>query len=142
MKLKKRQLDIDYDYSFPLWGIVSDVIEYKLAFWINDYLKINLARQPNQTIALNNHKSLTVLHFLEKTQHVTFRLIKNKLLQPHHQLFLVPELKNVDYFFIMEDDTGNVDPALIYEKLRSVSMIQHVMELEVEKLKSKDNLLF
>jgi len=54
---------------------------------------------------------------------------------------LIPELKNLDYFLLVQDETEQLDLSNFMEKLSKNSLVQSIVRIDISKLKSKENLL-
>jgi hypothetical protein len=54
---------------------------------------------------------------------------------------LIPELRNLDYFLLVQDQTQQLSIATFMDHLGKNPLIQSVVKLDVSKIKSKDNLL-
>ena len=67
-----------------------------------------------------------------------FTLVQNK----GSNAYLVPEKKELDYLLIIRDDYPEKIPNQIKTELGKVDLIQAIFLLPVEKLKSKENLIF
>jgi hypothetical protein len=57
------------------------------------------------------------------------------------KVFLLPELKKVDYFLKIESD-DDLELAGIVKKLKSIKSLSTVYVVETETIKSKNNLIF
>lgn len=55
--------------------------------------------------------------------------------------YLIPEKPQADYLFLIKEDSG-VDINDLLQRLRSISFVLTTFMIEVETLKSKDNLVF
>jgi hypothetical protein len=55
--------------------------------------------------------------------------------------YLIPELKNLDYFLLVQDETEQLDLSNFMEKLSQNSLVQSIVRIDISKLKSKENLL-
>jgi hypothetical protein len=74
--------------------------------------------------------------------HGFIQLLKNKALNSAQQLaYLVPELKNLDYFLLVQDETEQLDLSNFMEKLSRNPLVQSIVRIDISKLKSKENLL-
>ena len=56
--------------------------------------------------------------------------------------YLIPELKDYDYFIHILDDGCIFDEEWIRDQLNECSAIQYTKIIDVNELKSKDNLIF
>jgi hypothetical protein len=53
----------------------------------------------------------------------------------------VPELRSMDYFLLCQDFTFEVDLNMYIDGLSGVRGIQSIVKIDINKLKSKENLL-
>jgi hypothetical protein len=69
-------------------------------------------------------------------------MLKNKAVDDEQLKYLNPELKEVDYFFIIdtEDDTFPIEN--LYHCLNDLNSVQYLLSIDINNLKSKDNLIF
>jgi len=54
---------------------------------------------------------------------------------------LIPELKNLDYFLLVQDETEEMDLINFVKKLSQNPLVQSIVRIDISKLKSKENLL-
>lgn len=58
------------------------------------------------------------------------------------KVYLLPELKNVDYFLKIKNNKGIFDLEQIIKKINTINRIATVYAVIPEKIKSKNNLIF
>ncbi|MGY6521587.1 MAG: IPExxxVDY family protein [Mongoliitalea sp.] len=140
--MKKNKLVFDYQFDFEILGFVAPVKDYKLAWAINKQLDLRLKKVDDYYLELLNQPDLFVPQFLEKKEHGFVQLLKNKsnTFGPT-SAYLIPELKMMDYFMLIQDFTEELNLNTYIERLSSVDFIQNVVKIDVTKLKSKENLL-
>ena len=139
--MKKNKLSVTLDFDFELMGILSQAPEYKLAWSINQQLKINLTRASETRIEFINTTDLLISYYIFETENSLLRLIKNK----SHEgtaLYLLPEIKQMDYILQLYNHSGAFDSKNIFSTLAKNSEIQFITKIDIEKLKSKENLIF
>ena len=142
--------DLENDYT--LIGIHSNIEPYKLAFKINQKLKIQLKRcsydisfkDKNSIFDLYKHSSETYNTKLYLILNKSFneRKIKGQLLFENlsESSFLIPELKKVEYFLKIEG--GNFNIKTLLNKLIEIDNIISCYRTEITATKSKYNLIF
>ena len=142
--MKKNKLVIDYEFNFELIGILTQVKEYKLAWTINQTLNIHLKKCEDFVIQFLNNKSLTISNYLFKTGRSKIRLLKNKSYEKNenNELYLLPEIRQFDYLLQIYNEGDSFDSKMIREKLAENIFIDYITPIELDKLKSKDNLIF
>jgi hypothetical protein len=140
--MKRAKLLIEPTFDFDLLGLVSPVKDYKMAWLINQILGLNLIRSEEIFIEFLNMPNLEISQYFLSLPHGYIQLLKNKSLNSTQQLaYLVPELRNMDYFLLVQDETGQMDLSHCAGLLAKNSLIQSAVRLDVTKLKSKENLL-
>ncbi len=160
LKLNLGEFDaIDYH----LIAIHTSLEDYRLAYFINQKLSINLSKSCNEIqIKIKEGETRFSRFCYEGTENeISWDLIQNKnevLQEKQKQLtqdlfsdikmevatkvFLLPEFKKVDYFFKIEntDDTLNLDEIKIL--LNTINKVSAAYSIETTKIKSKNNLIF
>jgi len=142
LKLDQDQLVEDFFDSTHLIGIVSTARDYQVCWQINRHLFCDFRVNNSLEIRLTkSHRSFhfTVFEFLEPTNSVSHYLYNN-----HCQAeFLLPELKNIDYVWMVKGDYYQLqDVKKLIEQLRSVAVVQLVSLLDIREIKNKMNLIF
>jgi hypothetical protein len=68
-------------------------------------------------------------------------LFSNNALEVATKVFLLPELKKVDYFLKIESD-DDIKITDIVKKLKNIKSLSTVYVVDTETIKSKNNLIF
>ena len=107
----RNKLRIEYDFEFELLAINASVKEYKLAWILNKELGLSFHKEPNIEIEFLADKMMSISNFICTTEHQTMRLLSNRAenLEEKFNAFLIPELKNFDYFVMIEDESDTFD---------------------------------
>lgn len=142
--MKPIKLVVEYDYDFEIIGLITSLKGHKLAWMINNALKIELSKEEDINIDFLNEGQLVIINYIYQTEYSIFRLIRNKSCEFVNiaSPYLVPELKEYDYFIQFEDESSTFGISEIKEKLKNISGIEYIKVIETENLKSKDNLIF
>jgi hypothetical protein len=142
--MAKNKLDISYEIDFDLIAINASIKEYKLAWVLNKSLGWDLAKKNNIEIEFTGNKSLSVSNYFYKTEYQSFRLIKNRAedLEEQFNAFLIPELKNFDYFVMLENESDSFDLNSFISKIKQIPFVQFAVIVDTAALKSRDNLIF
>lgn len=142
--MKKNKLIVEYEYDFHLLGVISPGKEYKLAWLINEVLGIRLIKAKDLVLEFLNNKNIIISNYLFKTEHSIFRLIRNKSYGRNNegQSYLLPELKDFDYLIIFKGFEDTYNTSEIIDKLKLIKEIQYLQKIEINALKSKENLIF
>ena len=142
--------DLENDYT--LIGIHSNIEPYKLAFKINQKLKIQLKRcsydisfkDKNSIFDLYKHSSETynTKIYLILNKSFNERKIRGQLLFENlsESSYLIPELKKVEYFLKIEG--GNFNIKTLLNRLIEIDNIISCYRTKITATKSKYNLIF
>ena len=142
--------DLENDYT--LIAIHSNTEPYKLAFEINQKLKIQLKRCSYDVSFGGNNSMFDLYKHISETYNTKLYLILNKTLSEKEikdQLlfenlsessFLIPELKKVEYLLKIEGGGFNVQNLL--RKLNELDSIISCYKAKIKTVKSKYNLIF
>ncbi|WP_339877384.1 IPExxxVDY family protein [uncultured Algoriphagus sp.] len=140
--MKKAKLLIEHTYDFDLIGLVSPVKDYKMAWMINRDLDLNLVMWEDIVLDFVTSPALKISQYFLSLPHGFIQLLRNKALNSTNQVsYLIPELKSMDYFLLVQDRTFQISINTFADQLVKNPEIQNVMKLDVTKLKSKENLL-
>jgi hypothetical protein len=142
--MKTIKLVVEYDYEFELVGLISSLKGHKLAWTLNNELKIELKKEEDICIDFLHEGQLVIINYNFETEHSNFRLIKNKSCEFANiaSPYLIPELKEYDYFIQVKDESGFFNISEVIEKLKNINGVEYMKIIETENLKSKDNLIF
>ena len=142
--MKTIKLSIDYDFDFEVIGLITSLKGYKLAWCINNELRIDLRKEEDISIDFLKEGKLVIINYNFKTEHSNFRLIKNKSCEFVNiaSPYLIPELKEYDYFIQLQDENSGLNALSIKDRLNNISGIEYIKIVETENLKSRDNLIF
>ncbi len=140
--MKKNKLLIDYEYDFSLFSLLTNLREYKLAWHINQVLHIRLVKEEDLRFNFLNSQNLIISNYKFATEHTTFRLLKNKSVQEGSNSCLIPELSQFDYL-IMLQGVGDFFEGIDVEKaLKEIPLVQYLSNVNINQLKSRENLIF
>jgi hypothetical protein len=140
--MKKAKLQIEPAFDFELLGIVSPIREYRMAWLVNQELELNLVKADDLELEFLNAEKLEIAQYLLSLPHGFIQLLKNKAINSTQQAaYLIPELKNLDYFLLVQDETEELDLINFVKKLSRNPLVQSIVRIDISKLKSKENLL-
>ncbi|MEK6480788.1 IPExxxVDY family protein [Catalinimonas sp. 4WD22] len=137
-----REIQINIPCNFDLLGIVSSAREYKLAWSLNKSLGLKLAKSQDLVINFVNDHSIIISNFIFTTSHCTFRLLKNCALTESEADFLLPELKNLDYFLLIKNESDTFELDSYVKRLPEIDAVQSFTTINVDNLDNKENLIF
>jgi len=147
-------IDDFYEDSFTLLAIHSSMEDYAIVYALNLCLKGNFKRSA-EDLDISDHISFPIFEWKDKANENYWTLITNNSLQEdnlvrsdlfenepsftkHH---LVPEHKEADFLLKIEHDTSNLEKDTV-KQLLAVPRIITAYVLDVDQLKSKNNLIF
>ena len=157
-------LQIDYDYDFDLIGIHTAEEDYRLCYYLNKFLNISLYRC-KEDVCLKMQRSteerIYALYEYMDTYRNEWFLVANKTysemnrkkvvesgifgLQETRQMkksFLIKEKKNIDFFIQINGSLPQQKKQEIIRKIRSIPAVVTAYEIDVNTLKSRENLIF
>lgn len=160
MAVHKLILDDVFDeVDCTLIAIHATIEDYRLAYFLNSLLSTNLTRKKRDFSFSAGKSTYPIFEWIDSKNLTTWNLVSNtckiEMLKPEstNSLFdinekitkttyLVPEHKAVNYFLKI-DNEFNVSKEK--DILQHILQIQHVVtafSIDINKLKSKDNLIF
>ncbi len=140
--MKVNKLDIEYEFEFELIGIVSAAKDYKLAWAINKSIDIELIRDNDHELFLRKKSKTQFAYYSHHTEHTSFRLFKNRSLNNGSAMgYLIPELKQMDYFLVVEGEEILNNSLNLAQQLNNINVVNTALKIATDKLKSKENLL-
>lgn len=162
MIIHKMNLDEFEKMEYQLVAIHTSLEEYRLAFYINQKLPINLSKCKNEIqIKSKDGETQFVRYVYEDAKNGLFwNLIQNKneiTIQNKGEneglfaetqnsfatkVYLLPEFKKVDYFLKIENSEDTLEIPEITSLLNTIERVSTVYLIENENIKSKNNLIF
>jgi len=146
--------DVFYDDSFLLIALHSTMAAYAVAYELNASLKANFKRT-KKDFDLAENSVFPCFEWQDTFQDRYWVLIANHSLKQellaNNDLFqneatfkvprLVPELKDVDYFLKIEEDELQESNTIV-KNILAMPKVMAAYEVDIKKLKSKNNLIF
>lgn len=162
MAIQKLVLDALDDDDYDLIAIHSTMASYRLAYLLNKHLNLHLFRKKEDINFRYNDltASFPIYQYQDLFEYHTYSLLGNKfkteiITQDSASVglfvneedtvsikYLIPELKNVDYFLKIETETSSYSNASLLTQILSISQIITAYSVEYATLKSKNNLIF
>jgi hypothetical protein len=145
--MAKNKLDISYEIDFDLIAINASIKEYKLAWMLNKSLDWDFAKMENIQLDFTKNKVLSISNYFYETEYQKFRLLKNRADEgdddgAQFNAYLIPELKNFDYFLMLENESHGFDLKSFILNIKQIPSVQFAIIVDTATLKSKDNLIF
>lgn len=143
-----------YEDSFTLLALHSSMEDYAMVYALNLCLKSNFKRS-SKDLDLSEDISFPIFEWRDEQNDSYWTLITNNSTQEeglvgsdlfanepsytkHH---LVPEFKDADYLLKIEHDDDSIEERVV-KQLQTIPKIITAYILEVDNLKSKNNLIF
>lgn len=138
--MKKLRLVLEPDYDFLLYALSSHVKDYRLAWSLNKLFNWNFTKQDEFSIKLKKDSSPTefsLYTYEDEALAVIYRLLANRSASG----ILIPELKHIDYFVMIEGNLAQINEAEITQQMKKVKFVNATQKLNPNDLKSKQNLI-
>jgi len=158
MTISKLNLEDFCNEVFSLFAIHTDLDDYRLAYFLNKHLGINLFRKAFDLDFVNSKGSFSVFEYIDQTNFLKWSLISNiynynfSAKASNDDLFvesnnlvqkvnLLAEYKNVNYLLKIENNESQVDLEAIAKEIKSISQVITLYDINKD-LKNKENLIF
>ena len=162
MGIHKLNLDEFDEIDYYLIAIHTSLEDYRLAYFINQNLPINLSKNENE-IQINikeGETNFSRFYYYDIENAISWNLIQNKseviqqkegnsrnlfsnvMMEVATKVFLLPELKKVDYFLKIENTDDIINVSNIQTILNKIDNISAIYTVETNQIKSKNNLIF
>jgi hypothetical protein len=160
MAVHKLILDDVFDESvFTLIAIHCTIEDYRLAYLLNKFLRINLCRKRFDLDFKNGKSAYSIYNWEDKKRLIDWNLVSNicktndyakinsgLLFETSQSITktynLLPELKTVNYLLKIDDELNIVKEKYIINTILSIPQIATAYTIDQSQLKSKDNLIF
>lgn len=136
----KHTLEIEYDYDFVLIGISSHEKDYRICWALNNQLGLDLVK--TDALEIKDKKQddpsfFSLFSFELPDEFMEYFIIANR----SEKGLLIPEQKQVDYFFIIRGEIENEKVMDMIRLIKESSLVQTAFRVDVNALKSKQNLI-
>lgn len=160
MAIKKLSLeDFFEEVDFTLIGIHTSIEDYRLAYLLNSKLRINLSRR-KKNLDFNNASQFSIYEWEDNKQLNTWNLVSNVCKMETNNpvietnlfnntskvtktFYLLPEFKKVNYLLKISDvQLGSIKNQRIVSQIQDIAHIVTAYQIDIDQLKSKNNLIF
>lgn len=160
MAVKKLSLEDFFDEtSFTLIGIHTSIEDYRLAYLLNTKLNLNLKRR-EKDLDFSNSSQYSIFEWEDDKQLITWNLVSNMCkIETHNTaignslfndtgkvtetFYLLPEFKKVNYILKINDDQLSTKKSQrIVSYIQDIAHIVTAYSIDINQLKSKNNLIF
>lgn len=162
MAVLKLHLDEFDEVDYDLIAIHSTLEDYRLAYFINQKLPVILSKNQDEvSVTVKEGEAYFPKFFFDdRNNDIQWTLIPNKNeitirrkstgqnlflntdVEIATKVYLLSELKKVDYFLKIENNIDTFQIDTILKALKSIDRIATVYAVQPEKIKSKNNLIF
>jgi hypothetical protein len=162
MAIHKLDLGEFDEIDYYLIAIHTSLEDYRLAFFINQLLPINLSKSTNeiQITIEEGETSFSRFYYYDNEKAITWNLIQNKnevirhkkginhnlfsnvTMEVSTKVFLLPEFKKVDYFLKIENIDDTMSVSTIQTILNKIDKLSTLYTVDTSQIKSKNNLIF
>jgi hypothetical protein len=162
MAIHKLDLGEFDEIDYYLIAIHTSLEDYRLAYFINQKLPINLSKSKNE-IQINikeGETNFSRFYYNDTEKKISWNLIQNKneviqykkgstqnlfsnvTMEVSTKVFLLPEFKKVDYFLKIENNEDTMNVSKIQILLNTIDNVSTVYTVDTNQIKSKNNLIF
>jgi len=162
MAIHRLDLDEFDEIDYYLMAIHTSLEDYRLAYFINKNLPINLSKSKNEIHAhtKEGEANFSRFYYYDAEKTVSWNLIQNKneiistsrndsqdlfsneTSEVSTTIHLLPEFKKVDFFLKIENSEEALDFSEIQQQLNTIESIAAIYAVDTDKIKSKNNLIF
>jgi hypothetical protein len=139
--MAKIKLQLKEESELALIAIVSPESDYRLCWAINRELNFDFKKEEDIKVIKNKKsqdtKEFAIYTFEQVEKYMTYHLVANRAFNT----YLVPELKKVDYLFIIKGDQAEEEVTELTKKLLAINLIITAYKVDYSTLKSKSNLM-
>ena len=139
--MNKITLKLELDFDFIVLAITTSLKDYRLCFHLNKFARANFIRVDELALPLSSSTGVALFNryrYLPENSETEFYLISNK----GSESLLIPEMNRVDYFMVIKNFIDDEDLEAWISYLKQIPEVLAAVEVDVKKLKSKENLLF
>ena len=141
MILNRKNLKFEIDFDFILIAVTTSLKDYRICYLINKCLNFNFTRQDDLELDIGpggNEVSFSLYQCSWENAETDFIFIANK----GSDGYLVPEMREADYFMIIKNYIDETDIESIISALNKIPEVVTAIKIEPKKIKSRENLLF
>ncbi len=138
---RKKNIKFEQDFEGVIFGIISQLKDYRLCWHINKQLDLDL-RRLNDLEIINRRKNKTAIYSLYKYENEMDKWVVNLVSNKYQGENLIPEMKQADFFLVIRGEVNNDHRQMISSSLKNISDTQLVILIDYATLKSGEYLIF
>lgn len=134
--MSKTKLNVEYDFDFCLIGIACPEKDFRLCWMLNNQLGLKLAKMEDHTSGVGRHSlfSFSDEHLMREYHLIVNKADTGRLLLEEHQ--------HTGYFLLMKGEIDDGEKKYFAEQIKKIVTVSAAYMVDVEALKSKQNLIF
>ena len=135
-KITRVQLKVNHNDELIMLGLVSSEPDYKMSLNINKRFKISLKNTSPVKLDNSGGEDLSFSRFsdLSHSPDMVFSLVSNR----SGKNFLIKNLKNIDYVFIVHNNENDSNIGEITARLREIETVNAVFNIDLNIFKDKN----
>jgi len=138
--LNRTYLKLALDLDFVLIAITASLKDYILCHKINTSLPLSFTKVNDHEVYFNIDEpplAFSKYYFFNEQTENEYFIVNNR----NTEGFLIPEMKKVDFFMVIQQFIDKEDVLYILAGLNKLADIQVAAQIDPAKLKSKENLV-
>ena len=158
MTIRKLNLEDSFSEEFSLLAIHTDLEDFRLAYFLNKKLGLNLSRKEFDLNFIDSKGNFSVFEYIDQDNFLKWNLISNiynhnfttninsnDLFELSNELVkkfnLLSEYKNVNFLLKLENNENQVDLEDFIKEIKNIPQIITLYNINKD-LKNKENLIF
>ncbi len=133
---KRLSLNINYSEDYQLLAIVSHLKDYRISFFLNQELDLDL-RKYDDLRPSDNGATYSWYYYSEGDSYLNCYLVSNH----HDSGKLIPSLKNIDYLLFVKNPYDDKEVMAMASSIRKIPNVVAVFEQNIPELKNMDVLI-
>ena len=138
--MNRTYLKLALDLDFVLIAITASLKDYILCHKINTSLPLSFTKVNDHEVYFNIDEpplAFSKYYFFNEQTENEYFIVNNR----NTEGFLIPEMKKVDFFMVIQQFIDKEDVLYILAGLNKLADIQVAAQIDPAKLKSKENLV-
>ncbi|MDT8413063.1 MAG: IPExxxVDY family protein [Vicingaceae bacterium] len=137
--MSKLTFSLENEYDFELIGISCHSKDYRICWSLNNALKTNFKRIEDYEIQKKNEIiNFPFFEYIDEDNNIEYFVIANK----SSEGYLVSEKQSIDYFLVLKGSVTDKLVENLAKKVKEIDVVIIAHRIDVNELKSKQNLLF
>ena len=138
---KKKIIKFEDDFEGILYGLVSQLKDYRLCWYLNKELNFDLMRM-NDIEIIHKKKNKTAVFSLYRYEDDLDKCLVYVISNKYQGEHFLAEVRHADFFLVVKGEVDEEKKVSMQSALKNIPAIQLVIPLEYSGLKSKENFVF